>query len=131
MDLYKKLKKLKTLLIDDDEWIRNSMCLFFESEGCCLLAFETAEEGMDALTGQACDIVISDYRLPGMDGLEFYRKVQKLQPHTIKKLITAHGNNEVISEAEHIGVHDFIEKPFTMEMIEASLSRLMENQRPV
>lgn len=131
MDLYKKLQKLKTFLIEDDEWIRNSMCLFFESEGCSLLAFETAEEGMDALAGQTCDIIISDYRLPGMNGLEFFRKVQKSHPHIIKILITAYGTNEVISKAKNIGVDDFIEKPFTPEMIETSLLHLIEEQRPV
>ena len=43
------------------------------SEGCRLVAFETAEEGIDTLEESSYDIVIADYKLPGMDGLEFFR----------------------------------------------------------
>ena len=115
---------MKILLIDDDEWIRDSLTLFFEGEGCCLVAFETAEEGMDALSLGSYDIVIADYKLPGMDGLEFFRQLQKSHFNVIKILITAYGSKEVVSEALNLGIHDFIDKPFTSETIENALSRL-------
>ena len=127
MDLFIKLKGMKILLIDDDEWIRDSMKLFFESEGCHLLALETAEEGAEAIKRQAYDIIIADYRLPGMDGIEFFRHLQKLHPNVIKILITAYGSEEVVSEATELGIQDFIDKPFTSETIERSLSRLIKN----
>ena len=127
MDLFIKLKDMKILLIDDDEWIRDSMKLFFESEGCHLLALETAEEGVEAIKRQAYDIIIADYRLPGMDGIEFFKHLQKLPPHVIKILITAYGSEEVVSEATELGIQDFIDKPFTSETIERSLSRLIKN----
>ena len=126
MDLFSKLRTMDILLIDDDEWIRDSLSIFFEGEGCHLTALETAEEGMEALKGQNYDIVITDYRLPGMDGLEFLKRIQDMQPHAMKVLITAYGSGEVVSEANKIGIHDFIEKPFTTKTIEASLSRLVK-----
>ena len=55
MDLFSKLKEMKILLIDDDEWIRDSMSIFFESEGCYLLALETAEEGIEELKKEVFD----------------------------------------------------------------------------
>jgi len=125
MDLFKKLKEMKILLIDDDEWIRDSMSLFFESEGCHLLALETAEKGMEEVREKHFDIIIVDYRLPGMDGLAFLKRIQKSHPDTLKILITAYGSERVVSEAESVGVHDFIEKPFTSENIEKSLARLI------
>lgn len=115
------------MLIDDDEWIRNSLSLFFETEGCYLLALETAEEGMKALKMHAYDIIIVDYRLPGMDGLEFLRRIQGSHPDTMKILITAYGSRELVSEGERIGIQDIIEKPFTTKTIEGCLSRLIEN----
>ena len=127
MDLFSKLKKMRILLIDDDEWIRDSLSLYFEGEGCHLLALETAEEGIEALKGQNYDIIMVDYRLPGMDGLEFLKRIQKTQPHALKVLITAYKSEGVVSEALRIGVQDFIEKPFTTKTIEESLSRLIEN----
>ena len=135
MNLFSKLKKMKILLIDDDEWIRDSLSLFFESKGCHLRALMTAEEGMGALKREDYDIIISDYRLPGMDGLKFFTRISGSHHDTIKILITAFGNEEVISEAKRIGIEDIIEKPFTTTNIEESLSQLIEkhdkeNQQP-
>ena len=125
MNLYHKLRKMKILLIDDDEWIRDSLSIFFESEGCYLEALETAEKGLEALKKQPYDIIMVDYRLPGMDGLDFLKQLNEVYPNVKKILITAYGNSALISEAMQVGIQDFIEKPFTTETIEASLSMLI------
>ena len=127
MELFSKLRQMKILLIDDDEWIRDSLGLYFEGEGCQLLALETAEEAIEALKDNYYDIIMVDYRLPGMDGLEFLKRIQNTQSHALKVLITAYRSEGVVSEALKIGVQDFIEKPFTTKTIEESLSRLIEN----
>ena len=126
MDLFSKLREMKILLIDDDKWIRNSLSLFFESEGCHLLALETAEEGIEALKSQPYDIIIADYRLPGIDGLEFFKRIQDTQPHAMKILITAYKDGRIVSEAVKVGIQDFIEKPFTTNTIEQSISRVIK-----
>jgi DNA-binding NtrC family response regulator len=127
MNLFTKLKEMKILLIDDDEWIRDSLSLFFEAEGCNVLTFETAEEGMEAVKQQAYDIVISDYKLPGINGLEFLRRVKEKQPNAFEILITAYANCEIVKEAKMMGVKDIIPKPFTSEDVETSLTRIIEN----
>ena len=123
---------MRILLIDDDRWIRDSMSMFFEGEGCHLVSFETAEEGMQELQKQTYDIVIADYKLPGMDGLELFKWLQKstqeVHQRPIRILITAFGNEKLISEARKVGVQDFIDKPFTTRTIEESLSRLIKEQ---
>ena len=120
---------MKTLLIDDDEWIRGSMSLLFEGEGCPLLAVETAEEGMEKLKKQDYDVIIVDYRLPGMDGLEFLERIRDSYPHALTVLITAYGSGSVFSRASDLGVKGFIDKPFTMETLEDALSRVIETQK--
>ncbi len=127
MDIYDRIKNMKILLVDDDEWIRDSMALLFEAEGCNLLALETAEEGIEAVKQQVYDIVISDYKLPGMNGLEFLKRVKDKQPNAAKILITAYGNDGIIKEAKKLGVQEFIPKPFTSDNVEVSLSHLIEN----
>ena len=127
MDVFDRIKNMKILLVDDDEWIRDSLSLFFEAEGCNLLTFETAEEGLEAVRKQAYDIVISDYKLPGMDGLEFLRRVKEKQPNAFEILITAYANREICEEAKMVGVRDIIPKPFTSENVEMSLARITEN----
>lgn len=118
---------MKILLVDDDEWIRDSLRLYFEAEGCRIVAIETAEEAIEALHRQDYDIIITDYKLPGMDGVEFFRRIQNSHPNTIKILITAYKSEVVVDEAKKAGVQHLIAKPFTSETIEASLTRLTAN----
>ncbi|MBT8365322.1 MAG: response regulator [Deltaproteobacteria bacterium] len=127
MDIFNRIKNMKILLVDDDEWIRDSLSLFFEVEGCNLLTLETAEEGIEAVKQQAYDLVISDYKLPGMDGIEFLRRVKEKQPNVFEILITAYANYKIVKEAKKIGVQEFIPKPFTSENVEISLARVIEN----
>lgn len=128
MDLFAKLRTMNLLLIDDDEWIRDSLKLFFESEGCRIVALETAEEGLSLVANQVFDIIIADYRLPGMDGLQFIRQLPEIQTNALVLLITAYGSNDLFSEAKTTGIHECIAKPFTSETIEAALKRLISKQ---
>ena len=128
MKLFSKLRQMKILFIDDDEWIRDSLKLYFEGEGCHLLAVESAEEAIEELKRQVYEIIFIDYKLPGMDGLEFLKRIQGYYPQAMKILISAYGNEEVVSEAIRMGIQDFIEKPFTTKTIEESLSRLIERR---
>ncbi len=114
------------LLVDDDEWIRDSLSLFFEDEGCHLAAVETAEEGMEEQKRQNYDIIIVDYRLPGMDGLEFLKRVKDSHPDALTILVTAYGSKDVFLKARKIGVQGFIDKPFTLKAIKNTLSNLLE-----
>ena len=128
MDLFGKIREMKILLIDDDEWIRDSLSIFFEAEGCRVLALETAEEGIAAVKDQAFDLIIVDYKLPGLDGLGFLKRIHNTQPGAIKVLITAYRNDSVVSEAKKLKVQGFIEKPFTSDTIMASLAHLIKVQ---
>jgi CheY-like chemotaxis protein len=125
-----KLRNMKTLLIDDDEFVRDSLRILFESRGCFLLAVRTAEEGIEALRGQEFDVIITDYRLPGMDGLDLCRTLQQTHPQAMKIMITAYSSSAVRDEATTIGVHELIEKPITSRAIEDSLSRLFGLAEP-
>ena len=107
---------MKILLIDD-KWIRDSLELFFNGKGCNLLALTTAEEAMEALQWQTYDIIICDYKLPGMDGLRLFKGIEKSPPDVFKVLITAYGSEEVAYEATRSGIHDFIQKPLTTSAI--------------
>ncbi len=132
MDLYSKLKDKKILLVDDDEWIRDSLTVYFGAEGCHILAVETAEEGLELLKQEDWDIILTDYKLPGIDGLTFSKKIQGIRPDAIKILITAYKNKEVVSEAVSAGIQDLIDKPFTIKTIEDSISRLiLKNEKEI
>ncbi|RLC16636.1 MAG: response regulator [Deltaproteobacteria bacterium] len=132
MDLFAQLRKMNLLLIDDDEWVRDSLRLFFESEGCKITVLETAEEGLDLIKHQYFDIIIIDFHLPGMDGIEFIKQLSTKQANSLNILITAFGNRDIFSRAQKAGIQEFIAKPFTSEVIETSLRKLisMPEYRP-
>ena len=127
MELFKKLQNMKILLIDDDEWIRDSLQHFFESEGCHLAALGTAEQAVEEIKKNNYDIIFIDYRLPGINGLDFLERIQDIYPDVRKVLLTAYMTEEVISRAISMGVHDLIKKPFTSKHIERSLCKLVGN----
>lgn len=128
MNPFSQLKKAKTLLVDDDEQIRDSLRMVFATKGCFIKTAETAEEGLKALEEQKFDIIISDFRLPGIDGLRFLRFVALIQPEPAKLLITAYKDDHVLSEAERIGVNEFIEKPFSVKTLTELLALTLKKK---
>ena len=100
MDIFSLLRERDMLLIDDDEWIRDSLSIYFDSEDCRIVTCESAEEGFQALDRQQFDIIIADYRLPGMDGIEFFEKSRLSHSDVVKILITAYSTDSVICRAK-------------------------------
>ena len=125
MNIFEKLKKMELMLVDDDEWIRDSMRIFFENEGCNLVTVETAEEALKIIKKQIFDIIIADYRLPGINGIKLFEHVGNSNPGLIKILITAYMDKKVLSDSKKAGINDLIEKPFTSETIEKVLSKFL------
>jgi DNA-binding NtrC family response regulator len=129
MHSFNELKKTKTLLVDDDEMIRDSLHIVFSNKGCCLKTVETAENGLKALEEENFDIIISDLRLPGIDGLRFLKFASLIQPESVKFLITAYKDDYIFSEAMRIGVHEFIEKPFAVKVFINLLAVALKRQK--
>ena len=117
---------LKILFIGNDEWIRNSMIMFFEDEGCRLQTVDTAEEALAEIQKHHYDLIISDNVLPGMDGLEFFRRTFISIRNTIKILIVLDKSRFLVESSKNVGIHDLIEKPFKPETIEASLTNILK-----
>ena len=124
MNSFHKLRAMKTLLVDDDDFIRNSLKIVFNNQRCFLQTAVNAEEGLKALEGEKFNIVLSDARLPGSDGLSFLKSVGKLQPDTLRVLITSYGDTSCTSMDSAGCVHEYIEKPFSVEFLAESLAVL-------
>jgi YesN/AraC family two-component response regulator len=90
---------------------------------------ENAEEGLKAISEEPFDIIISDLRLPGMNGLDFIKQAAVIQPEAIRFLITAYRDDHIISEAVRIGVNEFIEKPFAVKVLINLLVLALKRQK--
>ena len=126
MEPFCRLKKVKTLLVDDDELIRDSLNLVFRLNGCFLQPVKTAEDGLKELKNEHFDIIISDFKLPQMDGLKFFKLVKTTHPNCLKVLISACIDANTESEAFASGAHKIIEKPFSIKALVESLNFLIE-----
>lgn len=136
METFSKLQNLKTLLIDDDEMIRNGLTIAFQNKGCSLKACENAEKGLQTLKAERFDIVICDLRLPGIDGLQFFSMAEAQQPYMLKILISGYGDVEVQRASRKMGLDAFMPKPFSIKELINLLVLLLEAhpeklQRPV
>jgi DNA-binding response OmpR family regulator len=129
MRSFEEIRDKKILLIDDDETIRDSLKMFFSGEGIHIDTAETAEEGIHALEKQSYDIIVTDYKLPGMDGLTFLRHICDLCPDAFKILMTAYGSNELLAAASETGVDEYLEKPFNARIFRRSLKRFVGKRR--
>jgi DNA-binding response OmpR family regulator len=129
MITYSKLKSTKTLLIDDDPFVRNSMELAFNQKGYPIRIVDSAEEGLNVIEQEAFDIIISDYHLPGINGLDFFRQVISRNYESINVLISAGGDHDAIAIAYAIGVNDYLPKPFTLDTLWATMIMLVSRRK--
>jgi len=126
---FPELKKLKILLVDDDEWIRDSLSIYFESEGFRIKACRSAEAGLKILERERFDVIITDYKLPGIDGVSFLERIRLSHPAVVKIMISAYLSESVFQQAKQAGAQQLIAKPFTVETIETCLLQLFESSK--
>ena len=119
---------MNILFIDDNDDLVDSIRLGFGAKGVPLTGVSSAEEAIDLMKKQIFDIIISDYKMPGIDGLEFLRRVKDLPNRPIRILISGFGNNEVVRQARDAGIDTFISKPFKDKTLEDALLHLLEER---
>src|SRR4051794_19364717 len=119
------------LLIEDDAAISSALDRVLTAEGYQVRSVARGDLGLTASNEQNPDVVITDLKLPGLDGLELVRRLHATKPRVPVILMTAHGTTETAIEAMKLGAFDYLVKPFEMaELIDvvakaAFSSRLM------
>jgi DNA-binding NtrC family response regulator len=117
--------KARILIIDDDAVACEFLQEVLQRDGYEVSAFTSA---MDALQQDLSeyDLLMSDIRMPGMDGLQFLSEVQKKWPNLPVILMTAYGSLETTMEAISLGAWDYISKPFSPEDCRALVKKVLE-----
>ncbi len=121
---------LKTLIIDDDPYVRSTFEVMFEEIGWSLQTAESAEEALETMQTESFDLIVSDFGLPEMSGLDFLRQAKSTFPSAIHILMSAYGDDEIISRAYEIGLDDFLQKPFSLETLLATIAVHVRKTRP-
>lgn len=117
-------------VIDDDDAMRDSLNFLLDSSGYSVTLFDDAQRFLDALPGLAFGCVLSDVRMPGIDGIELL-KLMKAQHCPFPILImTGHGDVPLAVEAMKLGAVDFLEKPFEDDRLLAMIESAIRQAEP-
>ena len=110
----------KVYVIDDDAAMRDSLAFLMESAGFSIACFESAETFVPILPAIQEGCVVTDVRMPGMDGFELLLRVRQEKPRLPVIIMTGHADIPLAVQAMRLGAADFVEKPFEDErLIEA------------
>lgn len=122
---------LKVLIIEDDPDIVLGCEQALQLEGIACESVGSAEQARRRLSRDFEGIVVSDIRLPRMDGMAFLRELVAMDPELPVVLITGHGDISMAVQAMKDGAQDFIQKPFAPETLVGAVRRAMERRRLV
>lgn len=100
------------LVVDDEEMLRNLLSKILEKEGYRVLLAESGQKALDILVDDSVDIVLTDVKMPGMDGFEFLKTVKKDYSQIGVIVMTAFGDAYTVRDALLLGADEYITKPF-------------------
>ena len=136
------------LIVDDEEMVLTSLRSFLTLETEYeVRTFSSVTEALEAVKAQTIDLVVSDYLMPGMTGIDFLLEVKKLQPYATRILLTGYADKEnAIKAINEVGLYQYVEKPwdnnelkliiqnglerrFLMEKLEQKISEVQQVQQ--
>jgi DNA-binding NtrC family response regulator len=116
-------KKISLLVVDDEESVRDSLHNWFLEDGYHVACAESAKEALALLENENFDIILTDIKMPGMDGLEMLKRIKTLKPDAVVIVMTAFATVDTAVQALKDGAFDYVTKPFDPD----DLSHLIRN----
>ena len=123
--------KARILIVDDEATIRDTLCTVLKEEGFDAESAENGRAALEKIQQNNYDLVITDLRMPEMDGLELLKAVKLNSPQTSVIIITAYGSMESAIEALRLGAFDYLIKPLDFDDVILRVRRLMEHRELV
>jgi len=118
--------KAKILVIDDDTSLRRVLEYNLQEEGYDVAAAASGEEGLRLFKQLQPDLVITDMKMSGMDGLKVLKSIKESSADTLVIIITAFGTVDVAVEAMKAGAYDYITKPFNREALKLTVKKALQ-----
>ena len=116
------------LIVDDEQSYRQLLSLVFEGDGHTIRTAINGRDALEILQTEPADVVISDVKMPDMDGIEMLQALRETQPELGVILMTAFASVETAREAFKLGADDFIQKPFDVEELKLIVKKTLEKQ---
>ncbi|MBI1621406.1 sigma-54-dependent transcriptional regulator [Aquamicrobium zhengzhouense] len=122
------MKQPSVLLVDDEEDIRRSTRQSLELAGFDVQEVVSAEAALDLVTPGFAGVIVSDIRMPGMDGMTLLTKIRDIDADVPAILVTGHGDVQLAVRAMREGAYDFIEKPFSGQQLADVVARALDRR---
>jgi two-component system response regulator PilR (NtrC family) len=119
----------RILIVDDERSMREMLAILLRREGHEVVVAENGRRAIDSLDQKPFDLVVSDARMPDIDGLEVLRHARNINPSVIAIMITAFGSADLIKGVEQLGVTDYVEKPFNTEVLKFRIRKELDRKR--
>ena len=120
----------KVYVIDDDEAMRDSLNFLLDSAGYEVTLFDSAVKFLDALPSLGFGCVVSDVRMPGLDGIELLKRMKAGHSAFPIVIMTGHGDVPLAVEAMKLGAVDFLEKPFEDDRLIGMIEMAIQQAEP-
>src|SRR6266700_3787215 len=126
-----EMKQVCVLIVDDDSALLQALpqALALRLKDVQVDTCDSAFAAIECISVNDYDAIISDIKMPGMDGLALLAKIQELRPDTPTLLITGHGDHELAIKALRGGAYDFIQKPIDRDYFVAALQRAIQTHQ--
>ena len=121
----------QVLLVDDEDQMRRATSQALDLAGFGVSEFNAAERALDYVSFGFAGVVITDIRMPGMDGMTLMTRIHEIDPEIPVILITGHGEVQLAVRAMREGAYDFVEKPFATGRLTEIVRRAAERRQLV
>lgn len=122
------MDKFKAIVVDDEVSICEAVKAILEGEGIEVFTTTSSLNAIEQIKNNSYDLIISDLKMPGMDGIELYENIKDVAPQSIFIIITAYGIIQSAVDAIKKGIHDYIPKPFTPDEVRIPVRRALEKK---
>lgn len=120
---------IRVLIIEDEKLIRWSLRQKFEARGYEVREFENGTKALQAFDGETYDLIMLDYKLPDMTGLDILRKVRETDSDVVVIMMTAFSSIENAVDAIKLGAYDYVTKPFDMDELLRTADKALETTK--
>ena len=113
----------KILVVDDEKATLSMFRLLLDAYGYTVYTAENGAEGLAIFQKEKPEIVLTDIKMPGIDGLAVLQQIKEIDPNTAVIVITGHGDTALAEQAVALDAVDFIHKPIKKEALDAALEK--------
>lgn len=120
--------RIRILIVDDAGPVVVLCVNVLQALGYAVKGANRGEAAMDMIRKESFDLMVLDYKMPGMSGFEVFEQTRQLHPNMAVVLVTGHGTPDIVSEANRLGFNAILLKPFTSDELRATVEKVLADR---